>query len=53
MTSERIQRRIERYLDDADQAASRFDWEAVVQGAEAVLRFDPDNEDAKAYLEAA
>ena len=52
MVSERIQRRIERYLDEADEAASRFDWEAVRQGAEAILAYDPENEDAKAHLSA-
>ena len=53
MASERVQRRIERLLDEADEAVSRYDWEAVRQAARAVLRFDPENSDASAYLAAA
>ena len=53
MASERIQRRIESLLDEADQAVSQFDWEAVRQRAEAVLRLDPQNSDALSYLAAA
>ena len=53
MASERIQRRIESLLDEADQVVSQFDWEAVRQRAEAVLRLDPQNSDALSYLAAA
>ena len=53
MASERIQRRIDRLLDEADEAVSRFDWEAVRQRAEAVLAFDADNHEARAFLDAA
>ncbi len=53
MASERIQRRIDSLLDEADQAVSQFDWEAVRQRAEAVLRLNPENSDALAYLAAA
>ena len=53
MASERIQRRIDRLLDEADEAVSRFDWEAVRQRAEAVLAFDADNQEARAFLDAA
>ena len=53
MASERIQRRIEQLLDEADLAVSQFDWEAVLQRAQAVLRLEPGNIDALAYLAAA
>src|SRR3989442_188404 len=53
MTSERLQRQIERLLDEAADAISRDDWAAVLQRASAALAFDPDNTDAKAYLAAA
>ncbi len=52
MASERMQRRIERLLDEADDAIARFDWEAVKDGAEAVLALDPDNADGLALLAA-
>ena len=35
MVNERAQRRIERLLDDADQAADREDWSAVPAAARA------------------
>jgi hypothetical protein len=53
VTSERIQRRIDSLLDEADAAAGRNDWETVRDRSDAVLAFDPDNADAKHYLEAA
>ena len=53
MPSERIQRQIDRLLDEAEEALTRFDWEAVAVRAEAVLRFDSSNADAIAFLEAA
>jgi hypothetical protein len=53
MTSERIQRRIEQFLDEADQALSNLDWETVRSRAEAVLRIDPENKEAKTLLAAA
>ena len=53
MPSERIQRQIDRILDDAEEALATYDWEAVSQHALAVLRLDPENEDAQAYLDAA
>ncbi len=52
MASDRMQRRIERLLDEADEAISRFDWEAVNNGAEAVLALDPGNADGLALLAA-
>ena len=53
MTSERAQRRIERLLDEADQAADREDWAVVRATAGNILAFDPENRDALAYLAAA
>ncbi len=53
MTSERIQRRIEALLDEADQAVADEDWATVAAHARAVLRLDDENVDARGYLEAA
>ena len=53
MTTERIQRRIEQLLDQADEAINALDWEIVNARAQAVLAFDPDNQDAQGYLDAA
>src|SRR5437764_985945 len=52
MPSERIQRRIERMLDEADEAVGHKDWVAVHENAQAVLALDPDNADARTYLAA-
>ncbi len=50
MSSERIKRRVERLLDQADAAAEAMDWARVKQSAEAVLAIDPDNADAQSFL---
>ena len=50
MASERFQRRIDRLLDEADEAIARYDWEAVRQAAQAVLAIDPDNSDGQTFL---
>ena len=39
-----------RLLDEADQAIARYDWEAVLQAAQAVLAIDPENGDGLAFL---
>jgi hypothetical protein len=52
MVSERTQRRIDQFLNAADEAAARLDWDAVKTNAEAVLRLDPTNADALTYLRA-
>ena len=52
MASERIQHRIERLLDEADEAVARYDWEAVSQASKAVLALDPENQDAITFLAA-
>jgi hypothetical protein len=53
MTSERFQRRIDRIMDQIEDAAGRRDWPDVRQGALDLLVFDPANEDAKNFLSAA
>ena len=53
MASDRLQRQVERLLDEADAAVLQFDWEQVRQCAQAVLRLDPENSDALSYLAAA
>ena len=53
MPSERILRQIDRLLDEADAAISRFDWEEVRRCAQAVLALDPANTDGVAVLAAA
>ena len=52
MASERIQRRIETLLDEADEAVANSDWAVVRDRAQNVLRLDPDNQDALSYLAA-
>ncbi len=53
MPSERVQRQIDRMLDDAEAAIADGDWARARQQAESVLRLDPDNVDAIAYRAAA
>jgi len=53
MPSERIQRRIDQLLDEADEALGRKDWAAVLAVCRQVLGLDAVNTDAAAYLAAA
>ena len=53
MPSERVQRRIDSLLDQADAAIDRSDWRAVQEMSAAVLSFDAENEDALALQRAA
>ena len=53
MVSERIQRQIDRLLDQAEEAVEGHQWEVVRARAESVLRLDPANADAPTFLEAA
>ncbi len=53
MASERIQRRLERLLDQIDEAEANGYWESVHDLALDVLAIDAENAEAKAYLEAA
>ena len=53
IASDRIQRRIEILLDEADEAVADSDWAAVRDRAQNVLRLDPENSDALSFLAAA
>ena len=53
MASERVQRQIDRLLDQAAEAAARQEWETVRARAQHVLTFDPENHDGIAFLAAA
>jgi len=53
MASERFQHRIDRLIDQIEEAADQRDWKRVAQLSEDVLAVDPDNADAQLYLEAA
>ena len=50
MPSERMQRRIDALLDEADESVSAGDWSAVAEKARAVLAIDADNDDATGFL---
>ena len=53
MTSDRVQRQIDRLLDEAEEAVSELSWAVVRDRGNAVLGFDPENRDAFAFLTAA
>ena len=53
MPSERVQRRIERLLEQADEAIDGLQWDRVRELAEAVLALDSESQDATTYLSAA
>ena len=53
MATERIRRQIERFLDEAEEAASKSDWEVVRDRAKNALALDRENPDALTYLSAA
>ena len=53
MASERIQRRIDILLDEADEAIARSDWPTVRDRAQNVIALDHENLDALAFIEAA
>src|SRR5262249_38053534 len=53
MPSERVQRRVDALLDEADAAVGARNWDLVRDLCDAVLRLDPGNEDALAFLAAA
>ncbi len=46
MPSERVQRRIDRLLDDAEQALEAGNWGLLRELSERVLVIDPSNADA-------
>ncbi len=49
MASERVQRHIDRLLDQAEEAMESLNWDAARDFAQAVLGLDPGNADAIAY----
>ena len=53
MVSERIQRQIDRLLDEAEQSLVQRDWDGVSRCAADVLALDPENADAQTFLVAA
>ena len=53
MPSERVQRQIDRLLDETEAALARLDWGEVRARANAVLALDPENADARTFLDAA
>jgi uncharacterized protein YpiB (UPF0302 family) len=53
MTTERINRRIERLLDQLEEAADIEDWETVQRLSRQVVAIDRENADAAAFLEMA
>ena len=46
----RLQRRIEKLLDEAEDAISRHDWAIVHDRAQSVFAIDPDHDDGQALL---
>ena len=53
MTSERVQRQIDRLLDEAEEALAQRDRAAVRERVQHALALDPDNSDARGFLAAA
>ena len=53
MPSERMQQRIDAFLDEADDAASANEWTLVADKARAALVIDPENTDAATFLQMA
>lgn len=53
MPSERIQRQIDRLLDEAEAALGRREWPRVHDLSQDVLALDPENADARTFLDAA
>lgn len=46
MINERLQRQIDRLLDEAEHSIGQKDWVGVIERVEHVLTLDPDNSDA-------
>jgi hypothetical protein len=53
MASERMRRRIDRLLDEADAAADRHEWDIVRRLSQDVLLIDESNEDAQEFVKLA
>ena len=50
MASERLQRQIDLFLDEAAEAAEAKDWAAVANAARRALVADSDNAEARTFL---
>ena len=50
MATERLKRRIEQLLDEAEDAISRHDWNIVYDRAQSVLAIAPDHDNGQALL---
>jgi len=53
MASERLQRQIDRLLDEAEKAIAQRDWATVQERAQDVVAIDPENQEGQAFLAAA
>ena len=53
MASERIQRQIDRLLDEAETAFAQRDWSGLQERSQDALALDPENGDALTFLAAA
>ncbi|NQW15976.1 MAG: protein kinase [Chloroflexi bacterium] len=53
MPSERVQRRIDSLLDQAEQASDDHNWDLVLDLTAGVLKVDPENADAQAFADMA
>ena len=53
MATGRIQKQIDRLLDEAEEASADRKWEIVRDRAQHALTFDPENANATAFLAAA
>ena len=53
MPSERVQRQMDRLLDETEEAISSQDWTLAAEPTLSVLMLDPGNQDALSYLTAA
>ena len=51
LASERVQRRIDRLLDQIEEAVDQIDWATVRDRAQAVLALDREKQDALTFLQ--
>lgn len=50
MASERIQRQVDRLLDEAAEAVGQGDWALVRDCSQKVLVVDPENQEALSFM---
>ncbi len=53
MASDRIQRQVERLLDEAEKAFEEHDWHALLAHSQDVIRLDPENREALTFFSVA